>query len=78
MTAQLIRALQRSIMPGPLQVKVTFPGPVAFAFSPIFNFPWNPGAVMWHEGVGCPFGVSETALRQVIGAGPVMSAVAGC
>ena len=53
------------------------PAPVAFTVSPFFTFPLNPGAVIWHDGTGFPFGVSENAAIHRIGTGPAISAVAG-
>src|SRR5580704_5770095 len=72
------RAAQRSMGPWPLQVSVTFPAPVSFAVCPLSKFALNPGATTWHDGVGFELGNSDTALRQVSVAGPVISAVAGC
>jgi hypothetical protein len=60
-----------------LHFNVTFPAPLALALWPIFKFPVKPGAVIWHDGAGWVFGVSDTALRHVILAGPEIDSVRG-
>jgi hypothetical protein len=72
------RAVHRSIGPCPLHVRVTVPDSVMSVFCPTFRVPLNPGAVTRQEGVGLPFGTSDVALRQVMLAGAVILALAGC